>query len=147
MKFYISYFYKIRFFPKNLIPISTAICDPKWYHNNNDNNYVFRDKRGVINGIRCLHLSPYLIESNSCSNCDKSKSPNCEFIDEYYNYLKSLDFNFVLEAITKGVKALAPDGNACLMVYETPDNMCSERWALMKWFNENGVELEEWDPC
>ena len=41
MNIYISYFYNIRFFPKNLIPISTAMWDPKWYHNFKSDDTVF----------------------------------------------------------------------------------------------------------
>lgn len=33
MKFYTSYFYKLRFFTPNMLPFSTAKWDPKWYHN------------------------------------------------------------------------------------------------------------------
>ena len=34
MKIMTSYFYAIRFFKPNMIPISTAKWDPKWYHQN-----------------------------------------------------------------------------------------------------------------
>lgn len=32
MKILISYFYQIRFFKPNMIPLSTAAFDPKWFH-------------------------------------------------------------------------------------------------------------------
>ena len=32
-----------------------------------------------------------------------------------------------------------------LIVYEAPNNKCSERGPLQIWFNENGVKLEEWN--
>ena len=32
MKIRLSYFYQIRFFKKNMIPMSTALSDPEWYH-------------------------------------------------------------------------------------------------------------------
>lgn len=31
-----------------------------------------------------------------------------------------------------------------LIVYETPDNPCSERRVLIDWFASNGYELEEY---
>ena len=52
MKLAISYFYKIRFFQPWMIPISTAAWDPKYYHDNKGKDYLFVDKRGVINGYR-----------------------------------------------------------------------------------------------
>ena len=30
-----------------------------------------------------------------------------------------------------------------LLVYEKPDNPCSERWPLKDWFMAHGLELEE----
>ena len=30
------------------------------------------------------------------------------------------------------------------LVYETPQNPCSERTIIQKWFHENGIEIEEW---
>ena len=53
MKLAISYFYQIRFFKPYMIPVSTAVSDPQWYHNFQDKNYIFLDKRGVANGFRC----------------------------------------------------------------------------------------------
>ena len=32
MKIYTSYFYQIRFFKPNMIPLSTAKYDPSWFH-------------------------------------------------------------------------------------------------------------------
>jgi len=32
MKVRISYFYQIRNFKTNMIPMSTALSDPAWYH-------------------------------------------------------------------------------------------------------------------
>ena len=31
-----------------------------------------------------------------------------------------------------------------LMVYEVPDNPCSERVELLRYFRENGIDIEEW---
>lgn len=33
-----------------------------------------------------------------------------------------------------------------LVVYEKPDNPCSERGGLIEWFKENGINLEEFKP-
>ena len=58
MKLAISYFYQIRNFKKYMLPLSTAVSDPSWYHENLNNNHIFIDKRGIINGIRILPLHP-----------------------------------------------------------------------------------------
>ena len=34
MEFYTSYFYKIRFMKPYMIPLSTAVFNPKWYFQN-----------------------------------------------------------------------------------------------------------------
>lgn len=144
MKFYISYFYNIRFFPKNLIPVSTAVWDPKWYHMNQGNDTIYVDKRGVINGVRCKGLSPYKVDS-PCKDCeDKGTGRVCKFLTDYKAYLDSLDFGMVKNLIEHETSKLRKDCDICLIVHEAVDNPCSERGPLIQWFREHGVELEEW---
>ena len=50
MKFALGYFYQVRFFTPNMIPVSTALGDPKWYHQNKGQQFTFLDKNNVING-------------------------------------------------------------------------------------------------
>ena len=35
-----SYFYQIRFFRPDMIPLSTARFDPSWYHRNKGHNFT-----------------------------------------------------------------------------------------------------------
>ena len=42
-----SYFYQIRNFKPNMIPLSTALWDPKWFHKNKGHSFQFKDKNGV----------------------------------------------------------------------------------------------------
>lgn len=58
MRLYTSYFYQIRFFTPNMVPVSTAVWDPKWYHNFAGQDSVFLDKRSVVNGLRAPALAP-----------------------------------------------------------------------------------------
>lgn len=51
MKFYISYFYAVRFMKPNTVALSTAMWDPKWFYNKHQGD-VYLDKRGVLNGLR-----------------------------------------------------------------------------------------------
>lgn len=147
MKFYISYFYNIRFFPQTLIPVSTAVYDPKWYHMNLSNDAIYIDKRGVINGVRCKGLSPYKVHASCGEGCDKSHYETCDFLKEYKQYLDSLDFDKVIEIIKTSTSKLRKDCDICLIVHEAVGNPCSERGPLIQWFKEHGVELEEWKKC
>jgi hypothetical protein len=53
MKFFITYFYNVRFFLPNMVPVSTAYGDPAWYHGDSyDKSRCFVDQNGVMNGIR-----------------------------------------------------------------------------------------------
>ena len=81
MKFYTSYFYQVRFFTPNMIPISTAKWDPKWFHDFQDNKYVFLDKRGVCNGLRA---DPFVLGEEYCKNLEESHNyqlnlPNTDY--------------------------------------------------------------------
>ena len=142
MNFYISYFYNISFFPVSMLPVSTAVYDPKWYHNFRSKDVVFRDKRSVINGVRADILSPYKIENCECRECTAKDPTKCSFIRDYRSYLFSLDFNSVYESLLDLSKRFKCS-DICLMVYEKPDNPCSERSSLIEWFSHNGVELKE----
>ena len=83
-------------------------------------------------------------------DCKEKGKDSCPFLDTYYNQLKRLDFNSImkrfekLEATIKSTKNLEEDIDFVLIVYETPQNPCSERRVLQKWFEENGYELKEW---
>lgn len=143
MNVFITYFYNIRFFPTNLVPVSTAVYDPKWYHCFRSNDTVFVDKRGVVNGLRANILSPYKIENCECWDCKSNKDPTkCSFIKQYRDYIFTLSFNDVYNFL-KRISNKFNDADICLIVYEKPDNPCSERGVLVEWFANNNVELKE----
>lgn len=159
MEYYISYFYQIRFFDKTMIPISTAVWDPKWYHENKGNNHIFLDKNGVLNGLRLEQLSPKATGDESCIECSKDLQNErnnghpgeCSFIKSYRKHLESLNFKEIyniIEYIAKKAREalnLNENPDICLIVYEKPDNPCSERGGLVEWFKENGVDIKEWE--
>lgn len=156
-KIYISYFYTIRFFTPNMVPLSTAVWDPKWYHDFKDQSYFFYDKRHVVNGLRINPLVPDKHCHGLCSgpdNCIDGKDPNtCRFLRAYTDQLQSVNFDHLMNAIKmvcnaatiyiQGVTDLQPI--PVIMVHEKPDNPCSERWPIMKWFKANGVDIQELD--
>ena len=148
MKIYTSYFSQIRNFTKNMIPVSTAIWDPKWFHTGN-NIGEYKDSRGVWNGIRMPILSPISIDVGECvrkNNCDPQ---NCNFLKQYQEYLNSLDFNKIytsLEKLAERVKKIENFDELpviVLIVYESPNNPCSEREALQKFFTSHGIICTE----
>ena len=154
MKFKISYFYHVRNLTPNQVPVSTAMFDPKWFHNFKGNNHIFVDKRGMINGLRIFTLAPDETCNGSCHGRDKClmMPDSCDFLRQYRYQLFKLDFEKVIETLEQNVKYILEknpkyDGKeepeCILMVYETPSNPCSERVALQEWFVFNGRVLEE----
>lgn len=151
-KVYTSYFYKIRFFEPNMVPLSTAVWDPKWYHNLKGNNMVFIDKRGVINGLRIYQLHPDKTCDFYCEQCKKTKDPaTCDFLKKYAEQLDRIDFNVFmanlenyLEVIKTEYLKTDKDLIPVFMVHEALGNPCSERRTIQDWFGKNGVPCSEW---
>lgn len=140
MKFsiYTSYFYQIRNFTPNIIPVSVCLRDPVWYRPPQGKEYYI-DKRGVVNGLR---YEPLIVQKYGVHTCPcehKDQAPFCPTMIEYENLLKSLvDKEKTLKAFEFCCNKFKADTIA-LIVYEAPTNPCSERWALQKFFN-----CEEW---
>ena len=148
MKISTSYFYQIRFFTRNMIPVSTAIWDPKWFHTGN-NTGEYRDKNGIWNGIRMPILSPIKLDANICAQCKSQDPSECEFQIRYRDYLNSLDFNSIYNSLIKlantvqQMEGFAEDPHIVLIVHEKPNNPCSERKALHEYFQSHGIECHE----
>lgn len=154
MKLYITNFYNLRYFKPNQIPISTAIWDPKWYHNNtSDQNICFLDKNMVMNGIKEEKLSPAAVSEHvTCSEtCPYKQSvPNCPFLQYYRAYLDTVDINYLLSEFNRvaedvrKITKFVEEPEIMLLVHETEDNPCSERWPLQDYFKANGYDLPSW---
>lgn len=151
MKLATSYFYQIRFFKPYMIPFSTAVWDPKWYHEFQGHEHVFKDRRGVLNGFRvdALHPGPELEgECSGLSSCSKSPT-DCAFIRGYSAQLHALDCTELvhrLERLTGVIKqneGFLEEPVAVLIVHEAPGNICSERVPLQQWFQEFGYDCKE----
>lgn len=135
-----------------MIPVSTAKWDPRWFHAfTGDYGYIFKDKRGIYNGIRAeIFLMPddYICECGP--DCLNHNPQTCNFLKDYKNHLDTLDFNYVyqeLERIGNKVRELegfAEEPIIVLMVYEAPYNACSERKPIQEWFNKHNYILNEW---
>ena len=152
MKIATSYFYQIRFFKPYMIPFSTAVWDPKWYHENKGNTHNFLDKNGVLNGLRIKDLAPgpqlngLCKGPQQCSACDPH---NCDFLRLYKQQIENIPTGILLKHLDK-VTSMVKDKMgfkeepiAVLMVYEPTDNICSERTILHEVLNAEGVGIEE----
>ena len=150
MTIYISYFYQVRFFPPNLIPISTAVWDPKWFHNNQGQDYQFKDKRGVINGIRAPIFAPGPDLGSYCGPSCGMEPESCQFLLRYAVQLSQLNFEEVkarFESLRARILENEPslgDVNFALIVHEAPTNKCSERVPIQQWFAAHGMQVQEW---
>ena len=150
MKVRTSYFYQIRNFKKNMIPMSTAMSDPAWYHNNQDKTYTFIDKRGILNGLRLL---PIIVQGNcgNCCPCEKKDPEHCPIKAPYEFELNLIDFDKMYKGMEQFCNNYCKENNikeepiAVLMVYETPDNFCSERQSIQNLFIKHGIECKELD--
>lgn len=129
----------------HMIPLSTARFDPRWYYNGKKQGYVWRDKRGVINGLRAPIFAPGPRCEGLCHGPEgcKSNPSNCDFLRMYHVQLKHLNFKDTVESLEKLAKLMGGD-TAVLLVHEAPTNPCSEREVLKTWFKENNYELEEY---
>jgi hypothetical protein len=135
----------VRYFKANQIGISTAVWKPKyWTYGQN--------KQGSVTGIEEKSLSPSYIEQFCSHECTyKALVPHCPFINAYTEYLNTVDFNNYLlpefKRIAEEVRKInnyEGEPEIILLVYETPDNPCSERQPLIDYFNRHGIEVTEY---
>ncbi len=148
MKLAISYFYQIRNFKPNMIPISTALWDPFWFQPPADKEYWI-DKRGIVCGLRYEPLIVQKEGSHTCPCKNRSLAPNCPTMQEYRQLLETIDFDKMIKAFefcgNKFKKELnfQEEPIIVLIVYETPNNSCSERAALIDYFQSKGIDCKE----
>lgn len=134
-----SYFYQIRNFTPNIIPVSTALSDPAWYRPPEGKEYYI-DKRGIVCGLRYEPLIVQRYGEHICPCESKDLAPACPTMIEYEQLLFSLvNREKTLKAFEYCCNKFNTDTIA-LMVYEAPNNPCSERAALQKFFNCEELE-------
>lgn len=133
-----SYFYQIRNFTPNLIPVSVCLSDPAWYRPPEGKEY-FIDKRGIICGLR---YEPLIVQRYGTKECIGERSI-CPLVDTNYNCELMIEYEQLLFSLVNKEKTLKAFEYCCnkfnadtiaLMVYETPSNPCSERVALQHFF-------------
>lgn len=154
MKLYTSYFYNIRFFKPWMIPLSTAAWDPKWFHNFNGQDYIWKDKNGVWEGLRMEELSPISCHAEGCpcKERDLAKTGQCQFLTQYRDGLEKINFEKLVTDIynlanyIKSIEGFQEEPVIVLIVYEVPSNPCSERKGIQDLFLSHGIDIEEWKP-
>lgn len=155
MKLYTSYFYQIRFFTPNMIPLSTAWIDPKWFYAFQKQGYVHKDKNGVYNGLRAEPLHPDETCDGLChgpEGCDQEPS-YCRFLQRYRRQLDKLDCAEIVaraERLARKIQdkeGFTEEPVIVFIFHEAPNNPCSERWVVQQWFHANGYTISEWRQC
>lgn len=152
MKIYTSYFYQVRNFKRHMIPLSTAVWDPKWFHQHVMT--VYKDKNGVYNGLRLEEFAPKNHECHGLDHCTAPIRGDCNFLKSYRQQLDELNFDNIMELFSQIWKTINEwehfgeevEPVIVLLVYESPDNPCSERRIIQEWFKDHGVIVEEFDP-
>lgn len=148
MKIATSYFYQIRNFKQNMIPVSTCLSDPDWYKPPKGQEY-YVDKRGIICGLR---YEPLIVQSQGshycpCENKEQLQGA-CPTLNEYRQLLEKVDFDKMIKGFqfcANKFKRPFEDKEMIivLMVYETINNPCSERKMLQNYFISHGWECKE----
>lgn len=147
-KLAISYFYRIRFFDRSMVPLSTAVWDPKWFSNSGE---PYFDKRGVLNGLR---FAPFVADStcdNLCRGSDgcMQTPDSCNFLKAYRAMLDKLDYGKIMQMLDKlagkmqSTLKLTQEPTFVFMVYEAPSKPCSERVPLKAWFKDHDYNLAD----
>ena len=154
MKIMTSYFYQIRNMTPNMIPLSTAVWDPKWFHQKKGQSYQFKDKNGVWNGLRADPFAPGETCEGLCrgpENCNPPNPQDCAFLKTYRAQLDKLDFDEIMNRFENIAAAVQETENfeeepiVVLIFHEKYDNPCSERWPVIAWFKDHGIHTEEFN--
>jgi hypothetical protein len=147
MKLYTSYWARIKEFPTNLVALNTTVWPPRWYQVGGI------DKKGIIS-LHCPPLRPGSTCDGLCKgNCNPRHPQDCAFLREYSKQLDAIDFNDFMRHIQKLHDKLCTDFSAtdndfdfAFIFFEKYDNPCSERWPVKQWFQNHGIQIEEWNP-
>ena len=152
MRLAVSYFYQIRFFKPYMIPLSTAVWDPKWYHQNKGEKYNYLDSNGVINGLRIRYLRPDESCDGLCRDpetCSCGNPNECQFLKVYEEQLNKIDFdrfNSYLKLVGTEVKkqiGFSEEPLFVFIVHEATTKQCSERCKIIKVLREHGYDIDE----
>lgn len=124
----------MRNLPSNILPISTVMREQHWF-------------AGTVKRVEELVVPQEIVSRLEAKHtmCQKNcvLSLPCNFMIEYLNYLRTLNFNQILSKINAMASKNPRVDSIVLMVYEKSSCKCAERPCLQQWFKENGIELKE----
>ena len=154
IKIYTASFYQVRNLEPNMIPFSTAAGEPAWYHDNQDREHTFIDKRGIYNG---LVAEPFQFDSSLLKHVPCSKNCNlkpfkCPFMRAYRESIEKYSFEYIIDYLYNKVESVRElthfkgDPTVILLVYEHPSCPCAERPVIQKYFEDHGYSVTEWAP-
>jgi hypothetical protein len=81
--------------------------------------------------------------------CDSKEYDTCSFLRQYRKNLENIDFKKMITDMQKLAndyqknEKITEEIILVLIVYETPNNPCSERIPLQEYFTEHGWECKE----
>lgn len=121
-----------------MLPVSTALSAPKWFHDFHGPDNVYVDKRGVICGVRAPVLAPINSDCRGPETCSQ-RYEDCTFLQSYKKQLLSINQEHFLKVLEQLYHELLPDVHeepvVVFIVHEAPNNPCSERKALQEVFH------------
>ena len=113
---------------------------------------MFFDKRHILNGLRLETIIEQGRHSNNGPDmcpCEKKENETCSFLQQYRENLEKIDFNKMIIDMQDFAENYKKNENIneeiilVLIVYETPNNLCSERIPLQEYFTKHGWECKE----
>ena len=116
---YTSYFAKLKYLPKDIIPISICGKCPEWYK-----------------GIQYKVLAP---KYKFFMEWKKNKD------NDYYieHFQKEVLDTLEVENVINRLYELSEGKDVCLLCYEKPNDFC-HRHLVANWLKENKIECEEY---
>ena len=81
--------------------------------------------------------------------CESKNYQTCSFLKQYRDNLENINFNNMVQDMQKFANNYKENENIdeeitlVLIVYEAPNNHCSERHALQDYFTSHGIECFE----
>lgn len=121
-KIYTSYFYQVRNFPKNYVPVSICLTNPNWYWG--------KIYTKLIPSKRTIRV------------VEEAGEYGKVFADAYLKYtLEQLNPHQVYKELLSF--ATSADKDVVILGYEVPTDEYSERFIVAKWLAQYGYTLEE----
>ena len=116
---YTSYFAKLKYLPKDIVPISICGKSPEWYK-----------------GIQYKVLAP---KYKFFMEWKKNKD------NDYYieHFQKEVLDTLEVETVINRLYELSEGKDICLLCYEKPNDFC-HRHLVSNWLKENKIECEEY---